>query len=178
MGVASGSREADGRVVLLWFRTHALATVIVAAAVISGAAVFAFARPTYRPETRPLPRDHGLPYTVARYTTADARRAFAAEGIALSRRSSTPTVTTLGNPRDVLEVDTFAARRKVEAAGFYDYTTDSSSGNYVHFPRTCGTSIPDAERWHGNVRVIVSCTAARGESAAWLRRVTRALSRL
>ena len=162
---------------MLWFRTHVLATVIVAAAVISIAAVFAVARPTYRPETRPSPPDHGLPYTVARYTAADARRVFAAEGIALSPRSSTPTVTTLGNRGDILEVDTFGDRRKVEAAGFYDYATDSS-GNYVHFPRACGTSIPDAERWRGNVRVIVSCTAARGDSAAWLRRVMRALNRL
>ena len=163
---------------MLWFRTHALATAIVGAAVTTTAVFFAVARPPYRPHVQPLPRDHGLSYKVARYTLSDARRVFADEGITLTWRSHMPTVTTLGNRGDVLEVDVLADRSKMIATGFYDYTTDSSSGEYVHFPRACGTSIPDAERWHGNVRVIVSCSATRGDASEWLRRVTRALSRL
>jgi hypothetical protein len=163
---------------VLWLRTHAPATAVVGAAATITVVFFAVARPAYRPHVEPRPRDHGLPYTVARYTSADARRAFAAEGVKLSWRSRMPWVTTLGNRGDVLEIDVFRDRGKVEASGFYDYATESSTGDYVHFPRACGTSIPVAERWRGNVRVMVSCTAARSNAPAWLRVVTRALNRL
>jgi hypothetical protein len=73
-------------------------------------------------------------------------------------------------------VDVFGDPQKVEAAGFHDYLP--SNGRYVHFPRTCGTSLADAERWRGNVRVIVSCGAAAVASAEWLRRADRALALL
>ena len=129
-------------------------------------------------DIRPLaaPPDHGLPYSTATFTAAAARRAFAASGIALSARSRTPTVTTLGNHGDVLEVDAFGDRRAVERSGFYDYTV--AQGRYVHFARSCSPGGPNAERWHGNVRVIVDCTKAGDAAPRWLRRVDRALERL
>jgi hypothetical protein len=159
-----------------FLRSHLLAAGIVAVAVAAAGAVLAFARPTAHPYVIPPPPDHGLPYTVVSYTAADVRRAFAAEGIRLTPRSQFPTVTTIGNRDDILEVDAFGDRKKVEQSGFWDYAVEN--GKYVHFPRVCGSTIPDAERWHGNVRVIVKCRAAGAASGAWLRRVDRALARL
>jgi hypothetical protein len=52
------------------------------------------------------------------------------------------------------------------------------NGRYAHFPRMCGSQSADAERWRGNLRVIVSCTAAGSASSGWLARVARALGRL
>ena len=36
----------------------------------------------------------------------------------------------------------------------------------------------NAERWHGNVRVVVSCASAGASSSAWLGRVELAFARL
>jgi hypothetical protein len=157
-------------------RGHPLVIIIAVATVAAAVGFFVVARPQYHPQVMSPPPDHGLPYTVAAYTAADATRAFAREGIALTPRSHSATVTTLGNHGDILEVDAFADRELVEKSGFYDYAT--SGGRYVHFPRSCGTAIPDAERWRGNVRVIVSCTAAGSDAESWLRSVERALARL
>lgn len=109
-------------------------------------------------------------------TTAETRRAFAAEGITLTSRSTSATITTLGNRRDVLEVDIFGDPKKVAAFGFHDVTINAS-GNYVHFPWSCTASSGTAARWHGNVRVVVHCTVA-GDNARWMRRAQRALTRL
>ena len=158
-------------------REHLAAVAIVVVAVAATGTYFAVASAGYRRHVAQPPRDSGLPYTVVSYTAADARRAFAAEGIALTPRSRASTVTTLGNRGDVLEVDAFAARDRVERAGFSDYAL-AADGRYVRFPKDCRTAIPDAERWRGTVRVIVSCTAAGGAAARWLRRVDTALARL
>jgi hypothetical protein len=164
-------------------RGHPVAASIVALAVAAVGAVFVFARPAYRPYVMPTPPDHGLAYTTVVYGAADARRAFAAQGIALTPRSQGPTVTTLGNAGDVLEVDVFGERTKVEKAGFWDYTTDAT-GHYVHFPHDCASGTPaaagsyDAELWHGNIRVIVNCRTAGKAGTAWLRRAQSALARL
>jgi hypothetical protein len=64
----------------------------------------------------------------------------------------------------------------VKTAGFHDYLP--LNGHYVHFPRTCRSAGGAAERWKGNVRVMIHCTAAAGASAAWLRRAQRALAGL
>ena len=152
------------------------AVAVVAAVLAATAGLFAFARPEYRRAVLPPPADHGLPYTRAAYTAAGARRAFAAVGVRLGPRSRSATVTTLGNAGDVLEVDVFAGREQVERAGFWDYLV--VDGRYVHFARDCRSSVPDAERWRGNVRAIVPCAKAGAQADAWLRRVERALARL
>ena len=138
-------------------------------------AAFAFARPGYHASVVTSP-PNDLPYSSALYSTSNAVQAFAAVGVRLTPRSKSPTVTTLGSHGDVLEVDVFGDPQRVKAAGFHDYLP--LNGHFVHFPRTCGTPLPDAERWKGNVRVIVHCTAATGASAAWLGRTERALARL
>jgi hypothetical protein len=129
------------------------------------------------------PPDHGLSYTTVSYSPADARRAFATEGITLTPRSHGPTMTTFGNKGDILEVDAFGERAKVEASGFWDYTQDGT-GHLVHFPHDCASGTPgvagsyDAELWHGNIRVIVNCDTAGTAGAAWLQSARRALARL
>jgi hypothetical protein len=159
-----------------FLRLHLLAVAIVVAAVAAAGSVLAFARPGYHPYVIPEPPDHGLQYTRVSYTIADARDVFAAEGIRLTPRSHSKTITTYGNSGDVLEVDSFGKRDQVEQSGFWDYLL--IDGRYAHFPRNCSSGAPDAERWHGNIRVIVSCTRAGTPSPSWLRRVDRALARL
>jgi len=154
-----------------------LTIAVVAAALVAVGSGFALGRPTYHRAVTKPPSDHGLPYTVAKYTAADARRAFKAIGITLTPRSRSATAVTQGSPRDVLEVDAFRDRKTVEQAGFWDYAI-VADGQYVHFPTSCGSAIPSAERWHGNVRVLVSCKAAGSSAAGWLRRVDSALARL
>lgn len=155
-------------------RGHLLAVGIVVAAVTAVGTFFAVARPTYEREVQPGPPDHGLPYTVVSYTAADARSAFAAEGIVLTPRLRSAIVTSLGH--DVLEVSAFASREKVERSGFYNYT--QVDGEYAPFPKSCEGRARSAARWRGNVRVVVACSAAGDDAAAWLRRVDRALARL
>jgi hypothetical protein len=157
------------------FRGHTLAAAVVAIAAVALAAVFVFARPGYQPDAEPEAPDD-LPYTAVSYTVGDARRAFAAEDIELGPRSQLPVITSLGKEGDVLEVDVFGDPGQVKASGFHDYTF--SGGRYVRFPRDCGSGGASAERWHGNVRVMVSCTAAGSAAADWIRRVERAFARL
>jgi len=159
-----------------YFRSHLLATGFLATAIGVMAAVLAFAHPASHPSVLPGPPNNDLPYAVVSYTAADARRAFATEGIRLGPRSHSASITTLGNRADILEVDAFGDPERVKASGFYDYTV--INGRYVRFPRGCGSGSADAERWQGNVRVIVSCRAAGGASSRWISRVARALARL
>ena len=158
-----------------FLRSHLAA---VAAAVAATGAVLVFARPAYHPHVEPPPPDHGLPYTRATYTAADARRAFAAEGVSLIPRSSLPQMTDLSDRPLVVEVTIFGNPKKLAAAGFYDYNTTDANGHYVYFPRTCANGARDAERWRGNVRAILGCAAAGAAAPAWLQRVDRALARL
>ena len=155
---------------------HLVAATVVAVALAGVAAVFTLVRPTDERPVIPAPADNDLPYTAVSYTAEDARRAFAAEGIDLSPRSHSPTVTTLGNHADVLEVDSFGDPDQVKQSGFSDSTV--ANGRYVHFPRACASGARDAERWRGSVRVIVNCVLAGSASSSWLRRVERALARL
>jgi hypothetical protein len=117
----------------------------------------------------------GLPYANASLTVRDATGAFAGEGVRLSVRSRSIVMTTLGNRGGVLEVDVFGDRGAVERSGFRDVTV--SNGRRVPFARDCPSSVP-AERWHGNIRVLVDCGRAGAGGEAWLRRVDRALGRL
>jgi hypothetical protein len=151
-------------------RAHRTAVAGLVVAAFALGAVFAFVRPKTHPSvTASPPRD--LPYRSATYSTADAIQAFAAVGVRLSPRSKSATITTLGNRGDTLEVDVFGDARRVTAAGFHDYLF--VNGRYTRFPRACGTARLEAERWRGNVRVIVRCTPA-----ARLRHVERALALL
>jgi hypothetical protein len=156
-------------------RAHQAAVLVVALAVAAVGAALAFARPGYHHSVIVSP-PNDLPYTSVSYSTADAVSAFAAAGVRLTPRSRSVAITTLGSRGDALEVDVFGDPQRVKAAGFHDYLP--LNGHYVHFPQTCGTALPDAERWKGNVRVIVHCTTATGASAAWLRRTKRALAHL
>jgi hypothetical protein len=165
------------------FKRHVIAVSIVSVAVATVGAVFAFARPAYHPYVIPPPPDHGLTYTTVDYNAADARRAFKAEGIALVLRSRHPPITDLSNSNLIVVVDVFGERARVEASGFFNYTTDAT-GHFVHYARDCASGIPgvpgsyDAEVWRGNVRAIVNCDTAGKAGAAWLRRAKHALARL
>ena len=117
----------------------------------------------------------GLPYSKASFTAADAKRGFAGEGIDLSVRSRSVLMTTLGNRGDVLEVDAFGDRNAVERSGFRDVTV--ANGRRVPFARDCSSPVP-AERWRGNIRVLVDCARAGAAAPVWLSRVERALNRL
>jgi hypothetical protein len=148
---------------------------VVAVALAATGAVFGFARPGDQKQLR-MVKDEPLPYSKVLFSAAAVGRAFRAEGVTLTPRSASATITTLGNPRDVLEVDIFGDPVKVKATGFYDVTIDAR-GKYVHFPRSCTGSGRTAARWHGNVRVVVDCTVD-GNGAGWMRRAQRALTRL
>jgi hypothetical protein len=117
----------------------------------------------------------GLPYAKASFSAGDAKRAFEAERIDLSVRSRSVLMTTLGNSGDVLEVDAFGDRKAVERSGFHDVTV--ANGRQVPFARDCSSSVP-AERWRGNIRVLVDCARAGAVAPEWLKRVERALNRL
>lgn len=117
-----------------------------------------------------------LPYQVVSYSQADAVSAFAAVGLRLKPKSKAGAITTLGSRGDALEVDVFGEPQQVKAAGFHDYVL--SKGRYVHLPRTCSTGLVAAERWKGNLRVVVRCIGARRAGASLLGRVDRALARL
>ena len=159
-----------------FLRRHLHSAGVVTFAIAAAATAVGLARTTPHPRGLEAPPDNDLPFTQATYTAADARRAFAAEGIRLTLRSRVPDLVTLGNRGDVLEVDAFGDPELVKRSGLFDYTL--INGRYAHFPRTCGQGSPDAERWHGNVRVIVSCPAAGAAASEWLARVDRALAHL
>ncbi len=160
---------------MFWLRGHFIAVFVVALSVAATAVVFTVARPEHRKDVTLAP-DQDLPYTEVEFTAADARRAFAAENIALAQRNSSTWITTLGSTGDILTVDTFAEPEQVKAAGFYNYTL--VNGQYVRMPSDCAAGNTAAARWRGNIRVIVNCVAAAAESRLWLRRVERALARL
>jgi hypothetical protein len=139
-------------------------------------AFFVFARPQYERETIPPPPDHGLAYSGAVYSTRDARRAFAAEGVQLTLGPTSPTSVSFFSKDQILGVDVFGDRERVGRAGFYDYTM--VDGKYVRFPTSCSRGATSAVRWHENVRAVVSCAKASGSSGLWFRRIERAFARL
>jgi hypothetical protein len=150
---------------MLWVGRHAVAVGVVAFAVGALGAVFALARPVYRPHVT-VAKDVMPPYSKVSYSSTDVRRVFAQERVALAIRSHGPMGTTLGNRHGVLEVDVFGDPVVLKNAGFHDL---------VLGPSCTGTRL--AERWEGNVRVIVNC-AITSDGQRWLGRVQRALSRL
>ena len=160
-------------------RPHLFLYALVGAA-LPVAALALFLKPAAGPRQLASPPGSGLPYAKAPFTAADARRAFAAEGIRLTFKSRVTAIKTLADRRDVLEVDAFGSRKAVERTGFSDYTVVGlgADAHYAHYPRTCRGDALDAESWHENIRVVVSCPRAGKQAQRWLRRVDRALARL
>ena len=113
--------------------------------------------------------DDTLPYTVARYDEGDVRRAFAAEGVNLTFRSRSDhsEITTLGNARDVLELDVFGKPDAVRASGFHDLKPAADCAVEGHL----------AIHWRDNVRAILNCDLTRDDESS-LARMNRALAAL
>lgn len=165
-------------------RSHLFATVVVAAALAVVASIFVFARPEYRRSVQPPPPHEPLPYTKALYSASRAQQAFGAAGVTLVRRipasisTDQPPIIDLSSRRDIVIVDVFGNRDRVAASGFSDYFTFDAKGSLVKAPRQCSPGVTNAERWHGNVRVIVSCARAGASAPLWLARVKRAFAQL
>jgi hypothetical protein len=155
-------------------RAHLAAVAIVLAAVLATTGVFLFARPMYHPYQMPKPPSDGLDYTSPRYNGADARRAFAHAGIALSHAVPSPGIVGFFNRELSLEVTVFGDRKLVDSQGFSDYYT-FVDGHWELAPKSCVKGARNAERWHVNVRVIVSCDPG---AAATLQRASLALAAL
>ncbi|HEV7565620.1 MAG TPA: hypothetical protein VGO31_06640 [Microbacteriaceae bacterium] len=163
-----------------WVSRHVVAVALIGVAVAAMGGMFAFARPTFHPYVMPTaPND--LPYTAVTYTAADASRAFAEAGVKTRavgpRATRSYPMTDLSNKGLTVVVTAFGDPTLVKDSGYSRYYT-FVGGHWVNAPRTCSAGAANAERWRGNIRVIVSCTRAGGASGAWLRRVTLALSRL
>jgi hypothetical protein len=160
-----------------WVSRHVIAVAAVLVAVAAMGGVFAFARPTYHPYVMPSPPGDGLSYAEVTYTRADAVHAFAAQGIHLLPGAEEPGMSGAYSRDLLVEVTAFGDRKTVDASGFSNYYT-FANGRWSLAPKSCVAGAKNAERWRGNIRVIISCTRAGGASGAWLRRVTLALSRL
>ena len=160
-----------------WVVRHIASVAVVGAAVVAMGSVLAFARPTYHPYVMPSPAGDGLSYTKVTYTRADAMTAFAAQGIHLLRGPNDPEAQDAHSRDLVVEVTVFGARKTVDASGFSDYYT-FTNGKWSLAPKSCVAGAKNAERWRGNVRVIVSCTLAGRAANTWLRRAALALGRL
>jgi hypothetical protein len=163
-----------------WVSRHVVAVAVIGAAVAAIGGIFAFARPTFRPYVMPTP-PNDLPYTGVTYTAADASRAFAAAGIKTRavgpRATRSYPMTELSNKGLIVAVTVFGDPALVKDSGYSPYYT-FVDGHWVHAPRTCSAGAANAERWRGNIRVIVSCTRAVSASSTWLRRAALALARL
>jgi hypothetical protein len=160
-----------------WVTRHVVGVAIIGVALASVSAVFAFARPTNHPNVMPTaPKD--LPYTNVTYNVADARRAFATANVPLiSHVLKSQPMANLATKDLVVVVDVFGEPQKVKDSGYSRYYT-FVNGHWVQAPRVCSAGAANAERWRGNVRVIVSCARAAGTAGTWLRRVDLALGRL
>ena len=156
-------------------RTHLLAVAVIALGLaVAGLALTFGARVNSGADLSPP--NHGLPYTAAKYSVAEAKRAFAQAGARITLKSHSRAIVTLGNARNTLEVDVFASPATVEQSGFYDYTL--VDGRYVRFPTQCAPGAYATEHWQGNVRAMVSCTRDRQVSNAMLQQAEKALGLL
>lgn len=159
---------------MLWIRAHVAAVGIVTLAVLAAASAFTFARPKAHPSAQPPQPRSPLPYTHATYSVRDAERAFRSADIKLVRHTQDPIpvgdppIVDLSTSGNVVEVDVFGDPQRVATSGFSDSV----------IPKTCTGGAKAAERWSGNVRAIVDCTAAGASAPAWLTRIDRALAKL
>ena len=122
------------------------------------------------------PAEATVPYDHARFSVADARRAFGAVGVHLVARGNGPAGTTIGSADDRFEVDVFGSPERVNALGAPDLTVDAN-GRKVRVPATCTAGIAGAARWQGNVRVVVRCSHT-GTDSRLLEIAGRALAQL
>ena len=166
-----------------WASARAAALIVVLLAIVGTVGVFTFIRPKPGSSTTPPPPGVGISYTKVVFDAADARRAFAAVGIDLRRRTHGPQpakaapIIDLSTANLMVDVDAFGDPAKVAASGFSDYIT-FSHGHWVRMPANCTGGATVAERWHANIRVIVNCSLAGHDAPAWLSRVNRALAHL
>ena len=162
---------------------HLVAVAVVAVAAVGAAGVFTFAKPAYHPYVMPPPPRTVLPYTKVVYTAHDAQRAFAAAGIRLVMHLhepipvGNPPIVDLSTADGVVEVDAFGNPAKIAASGFSDYVT-FSNGHWVRTPSRCSAGAANAERWRGNIRVILSCTGVGRLAPGYVHRIDIALERL
>jgi hypothetical protein len=163
-----------------WVSRHVVAVALIGVAVAAMGGMFAFARPTFHPYVMPTP-PNDLPYAAVTYTAADASRALAVAGVKTRavgpRATRSNPMTGLSNKGLTVIVTAFGDPTLVKDSGYSRYYT-FVGGHWLQAPRTCSAGAANAERWRGNIRVIVSCKRAGGASGALLRRVTLALSRL
>jgi hypothetical protein len=89
------------------------------------------------------------------------------EGSTRRKRDSDFGGATLGNARDILEVDVFGEPSAVRQAGFEDFPR----------ARDCEVAGHLALYWRGNVRVTLNCDLVANE-AVWVARMDRALATL
>ena len=108
-----------------------------------------------------------LPYRKVVFTASDARQAFAAENVALRLKSRGPEGKTLGDSRDVFEVDVFGDPAVLRREGFHDLP---------HAP-DCSVAGHLALHWRGNVRVVLNCQLVHNRSA-WIAKMNSALAAL
>lgn len=108
-----------------------------------------------------------LPYDAVRYDAADAKRAFAGQGVKLAVRSRQQWVTDLADASNVVEVTVFGDSDSVRRTGFRD----------LEHGRDCTVAGHLALHWRTNVRAIVNCDLVRSDRA-WIARVDRALAAL
>ena len=159
---------------MLWIRAYAAAVGIVALAFLAAASALTFARPKAHPSAVPPQPHSALPYTHATYSARDAERVFRSVDIKLVRRTrgplpvGDPPIIDLSNGANIVEVDVFGDPQRVPGSGFSDSV----------IPKSCTNGAKAAERWSGNVRAIVDCTAAGASAPAWAARVDRALAKL
>ena len=139
-------------------RSHVAAVAVVVVAVLTTTGAFLFARPQYHPYQMPKPPSDGLNYTNTKYTAAGALRAFAAHGLQLVPGMQTGPIKGFHTRDQTVLVDVFGPRAAVDAEGFSDYYT-FVNGKWYLAPKNCVAGAKSAERWRGNVRLIVYCTA-------------------
>ncbi|HEY3921767.1 MAG TPA: hypothetical protein VGL76_06605 [Gaiellaceae bacterium] len=166
-----------------WVHGHVAAIGVVAVALFATAGVFAFARPEFHQYVMPSPPPEPLPYAKVTYSATDAQRAFRGVDINLVLHThepvpvGAPPIIDLSNNGNVVVVDVFGDPQRVAASGFSDYF-NFANGHWLKAPKTCSSTANGAERWHGNVRVIVSCARAGTSAGVWLRRVDQAFAQL
>lgn len=168
---------------MLWLRAHVAAMGVLALALLATSGAFVFARPQPHRYGLPPAPHASLPYSKVSYSARDAQRAFRAVDIKLVRHAHeraavgrTPIVG-LSDSGDMVEVDVFGNPKRVAASGFTDYFT-VANGRWLKAPKACSPGVHAAERWRGNVRVIVDCTKAGTAGSTWVARVARALAQL
>jgi hypothetical protein len=138
-------------------RRHAWAVALTALGVTTTGLFLTIWRPRYQPSVLKVP-SVPLPYSHVKFTADDVKAAFAAVGVRLVPKSGVPgIVTTIGSRHDEFEVDVFGDPARVNSLGGSPEIITDVDGNYVRIPSTCTRGIPDAERWHANVRFVISC---------------------